>query len=224
MAISRCNALPQITGDAANCIQYKGYKRTHDGDPPCELTSHNVKWVKRHHTKQCADDPCTWGLQVVYMKADGEMKEVHKTPCYFDDRSVFTHARVHPHVRGQCSRRCTVPPHLASQWQFARSDPEDPDKYYDAIQMLQAELQDIYDREHHPATDSMGSSSSAWSAAAPGAAPEAVPEAAPEAVPGAAPEAPPLPPPRPPPAAASTTNVARKRQVSLADSFMRSGV
>ena len=229
--ISRCSELPDLTGEAAACIQYKGYKRAHDGDPPCELTARNVKWVKRHHT-----DHVTWALKVEYTNADGEVKQVHKTPCYFEDRSTSTHARVHPHVRGQCSRMCTAPAHLTAHSQFARSEPEDPDKYYDGIQMLQAELQAIYDRDHHHdvdrgrvsdvhATDSLGSStwseqsslpSAAGGDAAPGAPslPSAAGgEAAPETAPDETPPPPP-PPPRPPPVA--------RRQVSLADSFMRS--
>ena len=116
LAVSRCTDLPQLEGDAANCIQYKGYKRAGDGDPPAELTSHVVKWVKRHH-KQCADahGGVTWAMGVVYTQADGVQKELHKTPCYFEDRNAVTHARVYPHVRGQCSRRCAAPPHLATQ-------------------------------------------------------------------------------------------------------------
>ena len=228
LTLSRCTDLPDIAGDAASCIQYKGYKRTHDGDPPCELSSRNVKWVKRHYNSKSADEPCSWALKITYVKADGETKEVHKTPAYFEDRRTFTHACVHPHVRGQCSRRCTVPPHLAILWQFARSDPEDHDKYYDSVQMLSAELQAVYDREHHTATDSLGSSalsgpSSLPVDSAPAAAPEAEPEAPPEAAPEAA-HGEALPASTTTASAAPPASRARppeKRQVSLID-FMRS--
>ena len=100
LAISRCCELPHMPDAADTCIQYKGYKRAHDGEPPLELSSHNVKWCKRSHD----DNSVSWGLYVKYRAADGAQKEKHMTPHYLEDRSATTHARAHPHVRGQCSR------------------------------------------------------------------------------------------------------------------------
>ena len=158
LAISRCCELPHISEAAATCIQYKGYKRAHDGEPPLELSSHNVKWCKRSHD----DNGVSWGLYVKYRTADGGQKEKHMTPNYLEDRSATTHARAHPHVRGQCPRMCTFPPHIATQWQVTRSDPEDPDQYYDAIRMVEATLQSVYDREHHYARDDESGGSASW--------------------------------------------------------------
>ena len=87
LAISRCCELPHISEAAATCIQYKGYKRAHDGDPPLELSSPNAKWCKRSH-----DGSVSWGLHVKYRTADGGHKEKHMTPHYFEDRSAG-HAR-----------------------------------------------------------------------------------------------------------------------------------
>ena len=106
VAVSRCSDLPDIHDDASMCIQYKGYKRTHDGDPPLALTHQNVKWSKR----RTSDDAVSWGMYVRYRAADGTWKETHVMPRYFEDRSAFTNARVHPNVRGQCSRMRAPPP------------------------------------------------------------------------------------------------------------------
>ena len=67
LAISRCRELPLLADTAATCIQYKGYKRSRDGEPPLELSSHNVKWCKRSHD----DNIVSWGLYVKYRAADG---------------------------------------------------------------------------------------------------------------------------------------------------------
>ena len=131
-------------------------------------------------------------------------------PRYFEDRIAATRARAHPHVRGQCSRMGTFPTYIATQWQFTRSDPEDPDQYYDAIRMLAAELQAVYDRDHNYARDEESGGSASWQDLA-------GPDTAPEV------DSPPVQLAPPAQAASSTTAVPpQKRQVSLADSFRRS--
>ena len=211
LAISRCCELPHMPDAAATCIQYKGYKRAHDGDPPLELSAHNVKWCKRSHD----DNSVSWDLYVKYRTADGVQKEKHITPHYLEDRSATTHARAHPHVRGQCSRMCTFPPHIATQWQFTRSDPEDPDQYYDSIRMVETKLQALYDREHHYARDDESGGSASWQD----------PAGEVNTPPAPAVDTPPVQLAQPAQAASSTGAAPpQKRQVSLADLFRRPNV
>ena len=211
LAISRCCELPHMPDAAATCIQYKGYKRAHDGDPPLELSAHNVKWCKRSHD----DNSVSWDLYVKYRTADGVQKEKHITPHYLEDRSATTHARAHPHVRGQCSRMCTLPPHIATQWQFTRSDPEDPDQYYDSIRMVETKLQALYDREHHYARDDESGGSASWQD----------PAGEVNTPPAPAVDTPPVQLAQPAQAASSTGAAPpQKRQVSLADLFRRPNV
>ena len=219
LAIARCRELPILAGAAATCIQYRGYKRAHDGDPPLELSSHNVKWCKRLHD----DNSVNWGLYVKYMAADGVQKEKHVMPRYFEDRIAATRARAHPHVRGQCSRMGTFPTYIATQWQFTRSDPEDPDQYYDAIRMVEAELQAIYDREHHYTRDEESGGSASWHDLAGDADTPPVPEVDTPPVPEVDTHSVQL---APPAQAASRTGAAQpqKRQASLADMFRKSSV
>ena len=211
LAISRCCELPHMPDAAATCIQYKGYKRAHDGDPPLELSAHNVKWCKRSHD----DNSVSWDLYVKYRTADGVQKEKHITPHYLEDRSATTHARAHPHVRGQCSRMCTFPPHIATQWQFTRSDPEDPDQYYDSIRMVETKLQALYDREHHYARGDESGGSASWQDSAGEV----------NTPPAPAVDTPPVQLAQPAQAASSTGAAPpQKRQVSLADLFRRPNV
>ena len=85
--LSKCTELPKL--DDTTVVLHRGYKREYDGDPPTEILSPNVKWIKRTHKS----GQVGWAMYVKYNTKDG-WKESHATPAHIEDRAGW--ARVYP--------------------------------------------------------------------------------------------------------------------------------
>ena len=81
--ISKCTELPKL--DDTTVVLHRGYKREYDGDPPTEILSPNVKWIKRPHKS----GQVGWSMYVKYNTKDG-WKESHATPVHLEDHTPFT--------------------------------------------------------------------------------------------------------------------------------------
>lgn len=78
--LARCDAPPDLPDVH---LQYRGYKRQADGDPPVELVSPNVKWIKRAQSS----GGIVWSMVVKYQTVDG-VRESHATPAQCEDRAT----------------------------------------------------------------------------------------------------------------------------------------